>query len=169
LQWLPAVSKGPELDLPESLRWDEGRLLPRTLSPSLYVAGVAQRFAVPDKMGWLVTPASVQTAINMGLSAPEILAQIERLTGAQLSPEWQQRIKGWASHYGQAHLLQARLLRLESAAILDEVRRADRQLGRWLHPLGAEMGVAVIDDKNWEAAVARLMELGVSIKEGRWW
>ncbi len=169
LQWLPAVSKGPELDLPESLRWDEGRLLPRTLSPSLYVAGVVQRFAVPDKTGWLVTPASVQTAANMGLSAPEILAKIERLTGGQLSPEWQQRIKGWASHYGQAHLLQVRLLRLESAAILAEVRRVDRQLGRWLHPLGAEMGVAVIDDKNWEAAVARLTELGVSIKEGRWW
>jgi len=29
--------------------------------------------------------------------------------------------------------------------------------------------VAIIDERNWEAAVARLTELGVHIEEGRWW
>ncbi|MDX9953936.1 MAG: helicase-associated domain-containing protein [Anaerolineae bacterium] len=169
MQWLPALSRGPETDFPGSLCWDEGRLLPRTLPPSLYVAGMVQRFALPEETGWRVTPASIQNAVNTNFSAPEILAQIERLTGAPLSPEWQQRLKAWASHYGQACLVQARLVRLENAEILSELRSTDRQLGRWLHPLADESSVALIDEKNWEAVIARLEELGVSIQEGRWW
>ncbi len=169
LEILPAVSKGSESDLPRSLLWDEGRLLPRTVPPSLYVAGTVQRFAVPEGDGWRITSNSVREASNMGLSAPEILAQIERLTGEAIPAEWQQRLKAWSSHYGNAYLLQVRLLRLESAAILAEVRNVDRQLSRWLRPLTNDSGIAIIDDRNWETVVARLTELGINIEEGRWW
>ncbi len=169
LELLPAISRGPEADLPHSLIWDEGRLLPRLTPPSLYVTGIVQRFAAPEASGWQLTAASVREAINTGYSVPDLIAQIERLTGAPLSPEWQQRLKAWGSHYGSANLLPAHLLRLESAALLAEVREADRQLSRWLHPLTPESDVAIIDERNWEAAVARLTELGVHIEEGRWW
>ena len=169
LELLPAVSRGPEADLSHSLIWDEGRLLPRLTPPSLYVTGIVQRFAAPEAPGWRLTAASVREAINTGYSVPDLIAQIERLTGASLSPEWQQRLKAWGSHYGSANLLQAHLLRLESAALLAEVRGADRQLSRWLHPLTPQSDVAIIDERNWEAAVARLTELGVHIEEGRWW
>lgn len=169
LELLPAISKGPEADLPRSLLWEEGRLLPRTTPTSLYVTAVVRGFAAQEADGWRVTPVSVREAINTGLSAPEILAQIERLTGATLSPEWQTRLKAWSSHYGSAHTLQVRLLRMESAAVLAEVRGADRQLSRWLRPLEGESGLALIDDRHWEAALELLAALGVSIETGRWW
>ena len=169
LEILPAVSKGPEADLPHSLIWDEGRLLPRTLPTSLYVTAAVRSFAAPTAAGWEVTPASVREATHLGLTAPEILAQIERLTGAPLSAEWQKRLKAWSSHYGSANVLPVHLLRLESAEALAELRRSDRQLSRWLRPLEGDSGLAIIDDRRLEEALAQLAALGVNVEEGRWW
>lgn len=169
LQILPAISKGPEADLPHSLLWEdeEGRLLPRTSPPSLYVSSLVSQFAMAEGSGWRLTPASVREAAQRGFSAPEMLAQIERLTGTVPSPEWQKRLKAWSRHYGDARLRQVYLLRLENAETLADLRSSDRQLSRWLRPLEENNALAIVDERHLDEVLALLTALGVNVTTER--
>jgi len=62
-----------------------------------------------------------------------------------------------------------KLLHLKSAQALQELRRMDRRLSRWLRPLPKAEGIAVVNEKNWEEVQALLAEWGVVVQEARWW
>lgn len=167
---LPALSQGPEKDLPQSLHWQAEILHSRAPLPSLYVTGSICRVAERTESGWQLTPESVHAAIVAGQGVPEICGLLTCMTGTPLPPAWEQRLKAWGNHFGDAQTAQVRLLRLKNAATLAELRRADRGLSRWLRPLHKQKSdVAVIQEKNWEKVCERLTEWGVEITEGRWW
>lgn len=169
LEMLPTYSQGPETDLPHSLRWKGERLTPRHPMPSLYVTGTMRRIAEPGEGGWQVTPQTVRAAVATGLTIPDILALLEKMTGGPLSPEWEKQLKAWGNHFGAAQSAQVLLLRLESTAALQELRHADRRLSRWLRPLPQGEGIAIINEKHWDEVRDILAEWGVPVTEAPWW
>ncbi len=170
LNLLPAFSRGPEADLPASMRWDEqGRLSPRHPVPSLYATGTARRIAEECEQGWQLTPQSVQLAVSTGFTAPEIIALVERLTGGPLDAAWRKQLQAWGHHYGSTQTAQVRLLRFENTEALTGLRKADKRISRWMRPLSKKSNLAVVNEKQWEEVRILLAEWGVTIEESRWW
>jgi len=174
-EMLPAYSQGPEADLPRSLRWDEDALRPRHPMPSLYVTGTLRRIATPQRSGaqnvdrWQLTGESVRTAVAAGMDVPAVIALVEQMTGAPMTPEWQKRLKAWGNHYGDAQVASVILLRLESDEALQELRRADRRLSRWIKSLPQAAGLGVVDAKHYDEVQALLAEWGIAIEDKSWW
>ncbi len=170
LAQLPAVSRGPQADLPHSLRWDGDALCARHPLPSLYVVGALRRIAEETEHGWRLTQKSVRAAATSGLAIPDVVALIVQMTGSPLSPEREKQFKAWGSHYGAAQTAEVRLLQLENAETLAELRKADARLRRWLRPLTPRAGnLAVVNEKHWDEVLSVLEEWGVAVEEGRWW
>jgi hypothetical protein len=174
-EMLPAYSQGPEADLPRSLRWDQDALRPRHPMPSLYVTGTLRRIATLRSSGaqhdnhWELTRQSLRTAVAAGMDVPAVIALLEQMTGAPLSPEWEKQLKAWGSHYGDAQMASVILLRLESDDALQELRRADRRLGRWIKPLPHAAGLGIVDAKHYDEVQTLLAEWGIDIEEKPWW
>ncbi len=169
LDMLPTYSQGPEADLPGSLRWQDDELHARHPLPSLYVTGTIRRIAEEITKGWKLTRDSIRTAVSMGMDVPEIISLVEEMTGTSISSEWEKRLKAWGNYYGEAEVAQVRLLHMETADALQELRRADRRLRRWIRPLPRAKGVGVVNDKHWEEIGELLAEWGIDVKEQRWW
>ncbi|MBN1262527.1 MAG: helicase-associated domain-containing protein [Anaerolineae bacterium] len=165
----PAVSRGPQADLPRSATWQEGMLRPHHALPSLYTSGVLHRIAEAEGNSWKLTPAKIKEAIITGYTIPEIVAKIEEISGVSLSPEWQKTLKAWGGYFGSAATAEVRLIKLASYEILIELRQADRRLARWLRPLEKGVSIAVINATKWDEVVEVLQEWGVSVDQGRWW
>jgi len=168
-EMLPAYSQGPEADLPRSLRWDQDALRPRHPMPSLYVTGTLRRIAEQSGAHWRLTRQSLRAAGAAGMDIPAVIALLEQMTGAPLSPEWQKQLKAWGNHYGDAQIASVILLCLESDDALQELRRADRRLSRWIRPLPHAAGLAVVDAKHYDEVQALLAEWGIDIEEKPWW
>jgi hypothetical protein len=168
-EMLPAYSQGPEADLPRSLRWDQDALRLRHPMPSLYVTGTLRRIAEHTNHHWELTRQSVRAAVAAGMDVPAVIALLEQMTGASLSPEWQKQLKAWGNHYGDAQMASVILLRLESDDALQELRRSDRRLSRWIKPLPHAAGLAVVDAKHYDEVQALLAEWGIDIEEKSWW
>ncbi len=169
LDMLPAYSQGPAADLPHSLHWEQDKLFTRHPMPSLYVTGTLRRMAIQEGEHWQLTRQSVRAAVAAGMDIPTMIKTLEQMTGTPLTPEWQKRLKAWGSHYGDAQVAAVHLLRLESDEALQELRRSDRRLGRWLHPLPQAPGLAVVDEKHWEELRTLLQECGVEVQATSWW
>jgi hypothetical protein len=174
-EMLPAYSQGPEADLPHSLRWDQDALRPRHPMPSLYVTGTLRRIATLSRSGgqntdrWQLTGESVRTAVAAGMDVPAVIALVEQMMGAPMTPEWQKQLKAWGNHYGDAQMASVILLRLESDEALQELRRADRRLSRWIRPLPQAAGLGVVDAKHYDEVQALLAEWGIDIEDKPWW
>ncbi len=169
LQLLVAHSRTSDEDLPQSLYWRDGELAARASLPSLYLTGTLSRIAEPHDGRWRVTPETVKAAASVGTDSAAIVSLLERMTGAPLPGEWEKRIKSWGHHYGEGKIAQVRLLRLARSGALDELRRSDAQLERWLHPIPGSPSIAVVNESNWDEALALLASWGVEVEEGRWW
>ena len=173
---LPAYSQGREADLPRSLQWQDNALHPRRPLPSLYVTGTLRRMAEPvaadgvtSATGWQLTPQTIQSAVATGMDIPSIITLLEEMTGMPLPGEWEKYLKAWGKHYGDGDIASVKLLHLEDAQTLQELRRADRRLSRWLRPLPKSEGLAVVNEQNWAETQALLAEWGVVITESKWW
>ncbi len=168
-EMLPAYSQGPEADLPRSLRWDQDALRPRHPMPSLYVTGTLRRIAAQNGVHWELTRQSLCAAVAAGMDIPEVIALLEQMTGAPLSPDWEKQLKAWGNHYGDAQIASVILLHLESDDALQELRRADRRLGRWIKPLPHAAGLGIVDAKHYDEVHELLAEWGIDIEEKSWW
>lgn len=166
---LPAFSKGAQSDLPRSLRWKDGELEPRTALPSLYVTGALRRIAEQRNGRWALTPNSVQTAVKLGLDPVDIIVELKRMTGDDLPDGWEKRIKSWGKYYGDGQVAHVRLLRMPRQDALEELRRADAQLHRWLRPLPHTSDLAVVNETHWEEVITLLASWGVEVETDRWW
>jgi len=169
LELLPAYSAGLEADVAHSLQWAGDDLVPCVTLPSLYVSGMLSRIAEACNGRWTLTPASVRMATSLGIGPLEIIALLEKMTGAPLSDDWTKRIKSWGNHFGAGTTAQARLLRLERQEALAELRRADARLRRWLHPLPEATNIAAVDVNHWDDVIDLLTSWGVEITSGPWW
>ena len=168
-EMLPAYSQGPEADLPRSLRWDQDALRPRHPMPSLYVTGTLRRVAEQHGDRWELTRQSLRVAVAAGVDVPAVIALVEQMTGVPLTPEWEKQLKAWGNHYGDAQMASVILFRLESDEALQELRRADRRLSRWIRPLPHAAGLGVVDAKHYDEVQALLAEWGIAIEDKAWW
>ncbi|MBN2005296.1 MAG: helicase-associated domain-containing protein [Anaerolineae bacterium] len=168
LELLPAHSHGLQADLPHSLCWHAGRLQSRQPLPSLYVTGTIRRIAEPVGEEWQLTQSTTRAAITAGMTVPDILALLEQMTGEPVALEWEKQLKAWGKHYGDAQVARVTLLRLDEKAIA-ELRRADRDLSRWLRPLPHATGMVVVGEEHWDAVKTRLAEWGVVVEDAPWW
>jgi hypothetical protein len=166
---LAAHSNGAQADLPSSLRWHGDEIGSRTALPSLYVTGTLRRIAEAHNGRWQLTPESVQRATALGSDPLGIISQLEQMTGGPLPDGWEKRLKSWGKHYGDGQTAQVRLLRLRQQDALEELRRADPDLHRWLRPLPGMRDLAVVNETHWEDVVALLASWGVEIAPDRWW
>lgn len=169
LEVLPAHSQGPEEDLADSLRWRDGELETRAPVPSVYVTGSLQRIAEANNGRWRLTAESTERATNLGFDIPAITSMLEEMTGSRLPDPWQKRLKAWGNHFGEGHVGEVRLLRLDREGALDELRNADRQLHRWLRPLPGAPDLAIVNESHWDEARALLDSWGITVKTDRWW
>jgi len=91
------------------------------------------------------------------------------MAGKPLSPAWDKRLKAWGKYYGDGYTAQMRVIRLESAQKLAELRSIDRDLRQWLQPLPESGTLAVIKNEHWDRALALLSSYGIDIQEKSWW
>jgi len=168
-QMLAAHSHGAEADLPNSLIWHEDELDSRTALPSLYVTGVLRHIAEARNGRWQLTPESVRRATDLGTDPLEIISQLQEMTGSALPEPWEKRLKSWGKHFGAGQTAQVRLLRLKKYGALDELRRADPDLHRWLRPLPGMQDLAVVHESHWDETLKLLTSWGVEVAADRWW
>jgi hypothetical protein len=116
-----------------------------------------------------LTADSTERATTLGLDVPTIEAMIEEMTGSHLPDRWNQRLKAWGNYFGDGHVGEVRLLRLEREGALAELRQADRELHRWLRPLPGAPHLAIVNESHWEEARARLASWGITVTAERWW
>ncbi len=169
LDILPAHSHRPEDDLPNSLYWQDGKLMPRAAPPSLYVSGRLRSFAEPNKDHWQISPQTIQTAVALGADPLEIIATLETMVGQPLSADWKKRVKSWGQYYGEGQVAEVRLLRLQRPDALAELREADARLHRWLRPLPGTNNLAVVNADHWREVSELLTSWGVEVTTNRWW
>jgi len=169
LEILTAHSQGAKADLGNSLRWHDNELETRATVPSIYVTGALNRFAEPHNGRWRVTEESIQRAAATGMDAPAIIATVEEMTGESPTDHWQKQLKAWSSHYGGGQMAQVRLLRFERPGSLEELRRAEPMLHRWLRPLPNTHDLAIVNEQHTDEIQDLLNSWGVEVTTKRWW
>ncbi|MBN1247970.1 MAG: helicase-associated domain-containing protein [Anaerolineae bacterium] len=169
LEILPAHSQGPDADLRNSLRWHDQELEARSAVPSVYVTGSLQRIAESHNGRWRLTAESTERATTLGLDVIAIQSMLEEMTGTRLPDAWEKRLKAWGNYFGSGHVGEVRLLRLDREGALEELRKADHQLHRWLRPLPGAPDLAIVDESHWDDARALLDSWGIAVTTERWW
>ena len=169
LDILAAHSQGARADLGNSLRWHDSELETKATVPSIYVTGALRRFAEPHNGRWRLTEKTTQHAATTGMDAKAIIAMIEEMTGESPTDHWQKRLKAWSSHYGGGQMVHVRLLRFERTGSLEELRRAEPMLHRWLQPLPNTHDLAIINEHHADEIRDLLDSWGVEVTTKRWW
>jgi hypothetical protein len=118
---------------------------------------------------WVLSAEQVRGAVDKGLEPLEIIEMLERMTGAPLDLTWEKRIKAWGQHYGEGQIAEVRLLRLAGEGVLRELRKRDTRLNEGLHPLPEALGLAVVNERDWDTVREALQEWGVDLDEVAWW
>jgi hypothetical protein len=173
-EMLPAHSRGREMDLENSLRWDGERLISRSPLPSIFVIGTMHLFAEEAASDdaqycWKLTSESVKHALATGINILELIRTLETMTGTPLSSKWDKELKAWGKYYGDGNTAQVRLVCLENKTSLQELRLKDRNLHQWLQPLPQTEGLAIVQEVNWGETLALLASYGILVKEEGWW
>ena len=169
LEILPGYSSDPETDIATSLRWEGDYLTSRHPLPSLYVEGQMRQIAERRNGHWVLSAEQVKGAVDKGLEPLEIIEMLERMTGAPLELTWEKRIKAWGQHYGEGQIAEVRLLRLAGEGVLRELRKRDARLNEGLQPLPEALGLAVVNERDWDTVREALQEWGVDLDEVAWW
>lgn len=169
LDILPGYSTDPERDIAASLRWEGEHLASRHPMPSLYVEGRMQQIAERKNGHWELSANQVKQAVDKGLEPLAIIEMLERMTGSPLDLSWEKRLKAWGQHYGPGQVAEVKLLKLVGDEVMQELRETDARLKDGLQPLPNAQGLAVVEEKHWEAVCEALAEWGIDLDEVRWW
>jgi hypothetical protein len=168
LGWWPVVTSR-EAGLPSHavVVDEEGRLAFVQRQPGLYLRAHLARFAEPQGDGFCLTPASIRRAANAGLTAAQMVAELNRVLVKPLSPPLEQRLQAWSGHFGQAQVEDVALLRFKNETALADLLR-DPDISRLLRTFRpAELDqTAVVRAKDVEKLRALLEERGVEWRDG---
>ncbi len=143
---------------------DDGTIRSALAVPSLYVYGLLQPFCDRTPAGWRITAASVARAVDQGLDAAAILAELEQMAVGGVSAPLRARIKTWSRHYGRATLRSLILLQFRDQETLDELLE-DPELQPYLKPFKPEarLGLATVAPEAQEHLSKLLTERGVDL------
>jgi hypothetical protein len=133
---------------------------------NLFLRASVRRIAeeMPDtgnRACFRLTRSSIESAIAGGLSAEQILSDLDLVLGGRIPPGLRLRIKGWTGAYGLAGIGQVAVLSTPDATSFRELR-ADPELGQLLlAQITSASGLVRIEDLG--LIRARLAERGIGI------
>jgi hypothetical protein len=165
--WPPVIEYTPDKLPPGCLRVDESGKLSVTHPPaSLYLRAFIASLADPDADGsFRLTRQSVQRAVRGGLSAPDIIQELNQVLVEPLPGAVEKRIIAWTGHLGAVRLDPAALLQFKDEKTQRELL-SDPELGPYLHTIKPnDMRTQVwVEAANLERVLALLEERGAEIK-----
>ena len=168
LGWWPMVTTRDAGLPPHSVVVDgEGRLAFVQRQPGLYLRAHLARFAEPQGDGFCLTQASIRQAANAGLTASQMVAELNRVLVQALPLPLEQRLQAWSGHFGQAQVEDVALLRFKNETALADLLR-DPEISHMLRTFRpAELDqTAVVRSKDVEKLRELLEERGVEWKDG---
>ncbi len=177
--YLPAITLAPEQDAlgegerrgargPQWRLQDDGLLQPLYAVTDLYLAAEAAQFTAPDEQtAWpRITPASIQNAIDAGLSLAAIIRFLQVYCQGGVATPFLIRLKLWGGGYGEhssIHVEQMPMLYLSEQALQDI--RADDALRALLAAAVPAGGRLVrVPREHLDQVIALLRERGFSIE-----
>ncbi len=171
--WTPVLQPAGEPAVEGALRVnDEGEVTFTQAAPSIYAMGRLAQFAeltsdpAPGKegrRGGIITAASVRAAMNAGMTVDQLLATLAELHAGPMPVALEQKIRAWASFFGDAELRQIALLELSSHDVLMNLLD-DREVGPYLTPIeGSATPMAIVQPEHAEVVRAMLRERGINI------
>ena len=167
LGWWPLVTYREAGLPPRSVAVDgEGRLAFVQRRPGLYLRAHLARFAEPQGDGFQLTPASIRRAANAGLTADQMVAELNRVLVSPLSLQLEQRLQAWSGYFGQVQVEDVALLRFKNDTALADLLR-DPEISRMLRTFhSADLDrTGVVRAKDVGALRKLLEERGVEWKE----
>ena len=141
--WLPHISPGDQKNLSKIVEIDnEGIMQFSIANPDLYLHGHLARFA--DQVNGLeyrLSASSIKRAVRNGMTAPEIITELEQVSKSGIPPDIEKSILAWSGHYGEATLEETILLKVQNAETLRELLN-DPELSQLLHRLDSAQAQA---------------------------
>ena len=167
LGWWPVITSREAGLPPHSVVVDEeGRLAFVQRQPGLYLRAHLARFAEPQGDSFCLTPASIRRAANAGLSAAQMVTELNRVLVNRSRRCSSSACRPGPGHFGQAQVEDVALLRFKNeSALADLLRDPDiSRLLRTFRPADLEQ-TAVVRSKDVEKLRALLEERGVEWKD----
>ena len=167
LGWRPTVTRKAASLPPNSVRLDAaGLLTPVARSLGLYLRAHLARFAEEDGPAYRLTPAAVRRAVAAGLTAPQVVEELNRVLVTAVTPELEARILAWSGHFGQVQAEPTTLLRFKNRGALEQLLRDPQVSGllRSLRPSDLPE-IALVRPRDLEKLRRLLEERGVEWKE----
>ncbi|MCS7055441.1 MAG: helicase-associated domain-containing protein [Thermoflexales bacterium] len=168
--WTPVLQPAGDQATEGVLRTDdEGTVTFTQAAASVYALGKLARFAAlpaADEAGRAaahITDASVRAAMSAGMTLDELLATLAELHSGPLPVALEQKIRAWASFFGNAAFHQVTLLELSSQTVLANLLD-DREVGPYLKPIeGSVRPLALVLPAHAEVVRAMLRERGINV------
>jgi hypothetical protein len=145
----PGAAAGPQVDVDA-----HGRLTFRQHLPSVYVLRAVRRFADGDGEDFRLSATSLRRAAKAGLTADDVLAELERLHAGALPEAVAALVRRWTKDWGRGALFETTLLQVEQPDTLADLL-ADPQVRPLIQPLPGAPTLALVRPE----AVERLREL----------
>lgn len=167
VSWWPVITPKNASLPPKSATLDpDGHLTFLQRAPGVYLRAHLARFAEAEGNGYRLTLASIRRAAKTGLSAPQIVEELNRVLVQPMPPAMAQRVLAWSGHFGQVEADPVTLLRFKSDSALKELLR-DPELSamlRTLRPADIDQ-LAIVRAKDLEKLRRLLEERGVEWKD----
>ncbi|GIV85654.1 MAG: hypothetical protein KatS3mg052_2661 [Candidatus Roseilinea sp.] len=167
--WTPVLQPAGDQATENALRaGDAGEVMFTQAAPSVYALGKLAQFAElapanEGKNGARITAASVRAAMSSGMSLDQLLATLAELHAGPIPVALEEKIRAWASFFGDATLQHTVLLELSSDTVLANLLD-DREVGPYLTPIaGSAKPLALVQPAHAEIVRAMLRERGINI------
>jgi hypothetical protein len=167
LSWWPVITPKNAALPPKSVTLDaDGHLTCLQRSPGVYLRAHLARFAEAEGNAYRLTLTSIRRAARTGLTAPQIVEELNRVLVQPMPDGMAQRVLAWSGHFGQVEADQVTLLRFKSDSALKELQH-DPELSamlRTLRPADIDQ-LAIVRAKDLEKLRRLLEERGAEWKD----
>jgi hypothetical protein len=172
----PALrTRSPQDALEPVLALDESKVTPAGIPiefavalPSIYLLEQIDLFSSSDERGNLhLTPASIQHALDHGLSIQDILERLRALHRGQIHPTVERQLRAWGHYYGDAAIERMTLIQIQDAKTLNELLDEPEIRAR-LRPFvpDPERALALVVADHADELLALLAQYGVTVRDG---
>jgi hypothetical protein len=164
------VDVAPRSVLPRSFRvrvdaaGSDGDLAFRQRVPSIYDLRSLRAFAEEVDDGIRLTRESLRRGAKSGLTADDIVAELERLHAGPLPDEAAALVRRWAQDWGQGALIDATVLRVERPETLTDLL-ADPELQSSLTAVPGAPTIALVRARSVKRVRKLLEERGMTLDD----
>jgi hypothetical protein len=143
---------------------EDGEVMFNQTAPSIFALGKLAQFAQSPPEGRVrITSASIRAAMSAGASLAQVLATLAELHAGPIPAALEEKIRAWASFFGNASLQHVTLLELSNLDVLDNLLN-DPQVGPYLTSIeGSSKPLAMVDPSHVDEVRAMLIERGITL------